>query len=306
MITLWHRLGTVPILGMLFLVYASLSLAWSPGDRLWAAGVLATLAASFWLGSYLRDLRWIGIGFVAWTCLNIVTPIFFPDIPFGIYGNRNFLGCVVALAIAVALAQRLYWFLPLGLVGHAITQSRGAMIATGVTLLIVLWAYNRLAAITTIGFAIAATLYASPELGISFLARLGVWQSTLNHLTPFGHGFGSFYEAYNTFPVHINMTLIRPAHAYNDALELLFDLGIGTIPLWILLILCLESGPAGLRLICFTFLALGLSFFPLYIIPCGQIFALALGQLYRERTSYGSLETNRRPLYQHSRYGMGV
>ena len=107
--------------------------------------------------------------------------------------------------------------------------------------------------------------------------RLGIWQDTINHLTFFGSGWGSFQSAYEGFAVKTNMTLLIAPHAYNDALELMFDLGIGSILAWWLVALSWEGRNWPDRLVCLTFFVCGLTYFPLWIV--GPFFTLTLGHL---------------------------
>lgn len=305
MIALWHRVGAVPFWGSLFLLYAGASILWSPGDKLWAAAVVASLAGAFLAGRLLVDLRRVWQVYCAFIVVNVCFVLLSNQIPFGIYGNPNYLGCAVAMAFVGALVYRQWWFLPIGGLGLLLTQSRGAIFATGLGLLLFTWSKSKLGALALLGLAILLVANLKPGSAEPFVQRMGFWQDTVTHFTIFGSGFGSFFEAYGSWPLHTSEALARPAHAYNDLIEVLFELGIGTIPLWVALILAFEA-QSPQRLICVTFFALGLTFFPLFVLPCGQLFAMAVGQLSRERKPYGSLETDPSPLPIRTGYRVGV
>lgn len=266
--------------GGVLLAYATTSILWSPGDKLWAATVLASLVVSVAIGFYVKNLRLLWVIFSAFMVLNFLVSLS-PDIPHGIFGNPNYLGCAFTLALAGAIAYKLWWFLPFGFLGVYLTHSRGALAGVAVLCLASLWAKNRFRAMVAALVAILFLVIASPERSGAIFARLGIWQDTMNNLTIFGHGFGSFYEAYWAFPIHTNMTLVRASHAYNDVLELLFELGIGVIPLWFILAHAWSITESGQRLILLTFAVLSLTYFPLYIVPLGQLFAATVGHALR-------------------------
>lgn len=276
-----HQGDPAILFGGAALLYAGASLTWTEGSLLWASLGLTFLVVGFGLGRMMRNVERIWLIFLVGVAANLATVLLVPSMPYGLFGNPNYFGCAIALAIAGALAYGYNWFIPFGLLGQAMMLSRGAIFATGVSFLVVLWSKSKMAAIGAVAGAIALMIVVKPEGATSATtigARMGVWQDTLNHLTFFGRGFGSFFEAYSTFRVHTNMVLERPAHAYNDAVELLFDLGIGAVPLWVLMVIAISLADQGQRLICITFFALGLTFFPLYIFPLGLLFMMTVGQ----------------------------
>jgi hypothetical protein len=74
----------------------------------------------------------------------------------------------------------------------------------------------------------------------------------------------------------------RPEHAYNDPLQLLYELGAGALLLFAVVILALEA-PCAERLILLCFLEQSLFFFPLAL-PISAFFAaVTLGFLARQR-----------------------
>lgn len=310
------RISAIALSGAAFLAYAfgGIALSSIPYDKAWAALHLISLALAFVIGTKLPWPRAFWLGLVALVSMNSLVALWdwwsglvtgFEGYQ-GLFGNPNIFGCLLVIAFAAALTYRFWWFLPFGALGFAEIRSRGSLLALGFVLLIWLWQRYRVLAIAALCLSIAVigemTLrgWSSREIGI--LARLGVWQDTLAHLSLWGSGFGSFYEAYATWTIHTNMTLLRPSHAYNDFLELVFELGLGSIFLWTFLALIFDRS---VSLICWAFLALSLTYFPLTLPVLGHLFAFALGNLLKEQR-YGSLETDHCPLHQLPRGGVGA
>lgn len=282
-----RRVTILPATGAAFLLYAGASLTWSLDPQAGAVQLIS-LCAAFACGYFLKDIRKV-IHLYLWFMLINLLLVLAPsnpwaDLTFGLFGNANYLGCAMALGIAAAIAYRFWTFIPICLGGLIYSQSRGAILAAAVvTFLALPWRFK---ALSLIGALAAFAFSSSAHRGLeSFWARLGVWESTLTNLTFWGHGWGSFHEGFKALPVKINMTLVLPQHAYNDFFELLYDLGIGAVPLWIFLIVLLErQGPE--KLMTKTFLLLSLTFFPLYLFGLGQLLALTLGHSSRKEIQW--------------------
>lgn len=261
--------------GALASAWALASLFWTAGSSFLPALHLATLAAAYVLGLWLRPrLFWLAYCGVA-TLLMLFT-LRTPD---WFYLNPNFLGAIFCLGLIGAAVYRLWLALPLLLVGLLGTQSRGALIATGVCGWVMLWREFRTWAYISILGAIlfAATIKGSPV--DSMLGRLGVWQDTLAHLTPLGAGWGSFADAYASWPRHTNRIDgigIAP-HAYNDVLQLTFELGLGSILVWVWVALSLDRSAPHERMVPLAFALLGLTYFPLWLPGVAHAFVFALG-----------------------------
>lgn len=274
---LTSSLGAVGILGLSFLAYAL-----ATAHSLYAAAQLVSFALAFALGLFGRDRRWWGafyLALLANLALSVGFYLWDGERYFGIWGNPNFFGVALALGLAGALTSRL-WILAAPLAaGLAFTQSRGAIAAGGVALLVSLWRWSRFwAMLAMLAAALVIATHSAERSGAVF-ARLGVWQGTLEHLVWWGHGWGSFYDQFQTWPVHIGTTGQLVAHPYSDILDVLFSFGLASALLWAFIAGCLE-GP-GPKLVVATFFLCGLTFYPASIFPCGQLFFLELGKLYR-------------------------
>lgn len=298
--------------GSVFLIYTASSSGWSSADPWFPLAYILSLALAFALGFALRSIDTPWLIYQIWLAVNVaivgvswIIPNHF-WLPHGLMGNPNYLGCALALGVAGAFIFRDFWALPWLLLGLVLAGSRGAILATGVCLFIVLWqTWRTTAFISFFGSIIVISLLtqsAEFDRSESIMNRVGVWQDTINHMTLFGSGFGSFLTEYQTWPKWTNWSGQMLPHAYNDALELIFELGIGVIPLWIMLVLCLGIR-SRLRLVAWTFFALGLTYFPFYVPIVAHIFALTMGRLARtEETANGSLATYPAPLYAGFRY----
>lgn len=310
--------------GCAFLAYAGGSIAFSSVsyDKAWAGVQLGTLALAFLIGTRSR-LEWVWLSVVLVTGINVIQAGMdwafgwtsgFEGYP-GFLGNPNIFGCFLVIALAAALSFRWWWFLPFVALGFLEIRSRGSILALGITMAIWFWPERKVCSFCSLVFSFVAIMEissggggaemigeAAREAGewggreIGVMARMGVWQDTLNHLTLLGSGFGSFFEAYWTWPVHTNLTLVRPTHAYNDFLELVFELGLGAIFLWLFLALLLDRG---ISLIIWAFFALTLTYFPLSLPVLGHLFAFTLGSIYKEQR-HGALEAKRPALPQGS------
>lgn len=268
--------------GLAFICYAAASVLWVPKHTLESSVFLVTLVLAFWLGYFLRSMCWLWVGFCSFLCINLAFHLW--EDAWGVYGNPNYFGCALAIGLASALAYRLWPFLPVLAGGLWLTQSRGAILGASAALFIWAWPKYKATAICLVGLGVVAILNSSHGQADGMWQRLGIWQDTLNHLTIWGAGWGSFYEAYWTFPIKTNMGFARAGHAYNDLLELTFELGLGVVLLWAFVIKIMSESTHETKLIIWTYLACALTFFPLYVWPIGPLVAATLGHLVKEQS----------------------
>lgn len=237
-----------------------------------------TLVGAFAFGYFDHHVSRLWLIFILAACANLLA-CWWDDTTWGIWGSPNMYGTALAMAIAGTLAYRLYLPLPFLGLGLWLTQSRTAIIAAGAVCLAALWRYSRFYALLAILLA-ALLVVSGSHSDHSLWQRIGIWQDTILHLSLFGHGFGSFFDNYWTWSPHTNIGFQRAAHAYNDYLELIHDLGIGAGLAWAFIIYCVSEGQ-GSRLPLLAFAILALTFFPLWVFPCGHLAAIELGKLYR-------------------------
>jgi hypothetical protein len=241
-------------------------MVWSQGDPKLPAAHLISLVVCFAIGRCLWQERW-------WFWYFPLAALAFCLSP---WLNPNFLGAVLALGIAIALAFE--WTLAAVALAPMLlwTGSRGAIIAGAATAGL---AFARRYPTTALTIAVFGGLYAMSLRSIdsSLLARLGIWHDTLEHMTLWGSGWGSFADAYASWPVHRNLTLELAPHAYNDVLQLTFELGLGACAVWLFLGAVLTRASWRYALIAACFALLGLTYFPLWLPVVSHTFALALG-----------------------------
>lgn len=266
--------GAAPLAGLGVVTYAAASLMWAPGalaSHLLPAAHLGSLAICFAIGRRTPEFEFIwGLAYLSWIAIALCA-CFWVDL------NPNMIGVWMAFGLAIALGLRLWPTLPL--LGAALlwSQSRGAMLAGGLILFFGLTRRFPVTAFACASAAVIAVASARPDSIEPILGRLGVWQDTLNHLTFWGTGWGSFADAYASWPVHTNMFTQLAGHAYSDTLEVMSDLGIGAAGLWLFLALCLRNAPPASLLLAFAFFACGLTHSPLWMPIVPQFFALFLG-----------------------------
>ncbi len=176
----------------------------------------------------------------------------------------------LALVALACLCLRLWWFIPLLAPGLYLSHSRGAWLALAlgfvgwlrpdgrVLVLVILWAILALTYSTNTGD----------------LERILIWKSTLANLTWFGNGSGAFASLWI---IH-NGILTHPDSVHSDALQLLFEFGLGALPflalgLWCL---CRTEHPLWPVLSAFTFLSF--FSFPLFTPLCALTFGLCAGR----------------------------
>jgi hypothetical protein len=247
------RLTPEHVAGGLFLAYAAASILWSPSpfDGVGAVIRLLALAAAFCAAASRTenlDAAWTALGVGASISGLIAAaqvvgapifhmPGFDPTAPIGLFGNKNFMAGFGALAFVATVLSRPTWLKPPLLAGTALAAflplSMGAILGIAVGL-----AFARLrptafwlALAGLLAAALGADLWLFPDRIVSSLQpRLVLWQLSWANLSWFGWGIGSYGS------------LFPAAHAFNDALEYVVELGVGAVPLLIMVALALRRG----------------------------------------------------------------
>lgn len=259
--------------GAAFIAYALASTLWSPGDNLWAAAMVGSAFVSYGLGQLL-DVRIPWITFLLLATILALSYLTNPLLGWPVI-NFNQGGAILAIALVGAIVLELWFFIPI--LGPAViwVESRTAIIATAIG--VAIWGARRFP-VTTFCIACGAAILAvalKNDLAHPMFQRWGIWQDSLNHLTLQGSGLGSYKAVYATWSPHTNVFINLPDHAYNDYIELLVELGIGTIPLWFFLAFAKKDA------VVWTFLILSLTFWPFWLVPLPQMLAFHLGSLNR-------------------------
>jgi hypothetical protein len=297
----WRKVAmstSLNLLGLGFLAWAGLSLAWTENiyDGIGALANWIILGMAYYYGSSIARSEHVYFGFCVGVTICVAvaasqslgydpigaTDDFRSNVS-GLYVNSTIFGAVVALALTSALFGGMWWFVPIGMLGLYLSGARGPAIAFLLIALIGVWKWSRGLALI---LCVPAALYAGAvflqknDLTHTTTLRVAYWLDTAEALTWRGAGVGSFFQSYPDLAKRTDVVKSRPEHPYSDPLEIVFELGVGSLLLWTLLILLLEV-PLADRYILGTFLLISLSYFPLAFPPCAFIAAFAAGRLAR-------------------------
>ncbi len=151
----------------------------------------------------------------------------------GLFYSPIVQGGLLGLSI-VALARLRMWELtPILFLGLYLNPNRGGWVVAGIGLLAT-WVRQPLVILAVILF---GALLISWNPGSSDVERFLIWQAGLVNLSWFGHGWGSFEQVW----------IIRdglgwqPIHAHNDYLELAFEFGLYSVPVFCVLAYALSN-----------------------------------------------------------------
>lgn len=272
------RQEAVLLLGLATIAYVGLSIMGSRTPPLYPAIYFTALVFAFILGAVLTDLRYLWLGVAMVVATTITTMLIWP----GSFSSPNVIATGIVLTFAAAVTYHIWWFIPFGLIGLFLTQSRTAWLGIAAVAIAALWSRSRIVAIWLALILLAFGSGIKNDLDASFLSRIGIWQDTINHMTLMGHGFGSFADQYSNFAVRTNMFQLAPA-AYNDFLQIIFELGLGSVLVFFFIALCLDQARGSGTLILVAYAAMSLTFFPLYIPIVGHLVALTLGHMAFQR-----------------------
>lgn len=271
----------------LFFFYVLTSALWSPGHQLWgiwqwacfALGIIATMTLNLrhiWIGLALGLTISSTVAAVQYFGFNFLNPLEYSH-PTGLYLNPSLHGWVLALGIIGLVCMRM-WVLALPLLpGLVLSHSRGAIVVTAFGLLAtVVRKPLVLLALLTYVFAVITVNPSSNDI-----QRIEIWRHALNLSDLIGNGVGSFQELY----YHDARTIWHAQFAHNDYIQLIFEYGLGAIPLLGTLLwvgLDKENDMWPLHISCS---AMALFSFPLYTPMTAFIWALAIGAVIKGNTN---------------------
>lgn len=235
------KLTTAHLCGLVFIWYAAISVTWShPYDGLNGLFQLVVAAEAFWLGSQLKDLKPVAIGFGLGMWVSSAVMLCGIPVPSstehaGLFSNSNVMGEIAALSLVAALSCRLWWLIPGILPALWLAHSRGAFAALACVGLAWVWGRSRVWAVFGALAGLGALVYLSH--GSSATDRMNMWSAVLPHLTILGHGLGSLYTLLPLYMPGVDSLNIRTDHLHNDWLEYVFETGAGSIFLFAVVIL---------------------------------------------------------------------
>lgn len=284
------------LLAIAFLLLAAASLAWTASlpDGIGELWIFLLYAGLFGLGAELRSLKPVYVGLGLGLLVN--GPLMWMQVhygvgwvdqasaPGGLFMRANYAVEAMALTAVGLIGQGVrWWWLAAALIAGTITPltfgfGRGAFAGTGAAIVVWLWPRYRATAfcVALAGIALCAT-----QLGTQTVAeRFEIWRDTIAGLTWMGRGLGSYFVAYPEHASLKDMLVDRPAHAHNDFLELLFELGPLGLGLFVALLLaCLRAPRLTERAVLATFIVEACFAFPLHFPVTGFVAALAAGHL---------------------------
>jgi hypothetical protein len=279
------------------------------------------LAVLFAYVQELTDLRGMTIGLCLGLWVNsavVIAQYFGFDVwPQGAYLDGLFLkhtfsSEAAAMALLLALGYRLWWLVP-GLLPTLIFGSRAPLLAAGLAGLFLFWPKNWrygaspfIALLLPAGAAVIAFhAIGNPTFWDSMDDRLGVWLDTVQGLSLFGHGLGSFMPDFPALQHHSDPLMIRYENTHNDMLQVIYELGIGGAVLIGFLfwrMACMDRSPAWYALL--VFMVEGSFSFPLYEPVTGAVAACCAGYLFSGRhTLRGLFAGGRRGLQDRNGHG---
>lgn len=280
----------VHMFGLLFLMYAAFSLVWAPHGE-FALMKLLALGAVFALGSIQKNLKHIAIALAAGLAVSdivaamqyfgVSTVVSATSLPSGLFVNQNIFAEVSLLVMTMLVANKLWYFIPVSLPGLAI-GSRAVTLALFTSVLIWVWHKSKLVSAGLMILSVAAGAYMLSYRGETVTQRLIIWQNTISGITLSGHGAGSFEYVYPKYDHVLDMNAQRPDQAHNEYLQYAFEFGLGSLPLFIFLILIGMKFDATIT----SFIVISVFAFPSQSPWQAFIFALVAGHLSR---SYGSI-----------------
>jgi O-antigen ligase len=291
------RVTTIHWLGAAFIVYAALSGLWAAQPWPWFRDLwyLVAMAGVFCVAAEQDDLTPAYIAFAVGVAISgfLALPeaqgwIDLPNInhPAGLFGNKNYLAETAVVALVAVLPQwRRWWMWPvyLGLaMAIALPRARGALLGLDVVLIVYFFRHNAIAgAALLLATAAAGWLMlgepSHPEANLSntFILRAAIAWSTLMHATWFGHGLGQFFTEFPLWTPHVTILSQRPAEAHNEVINVIAELGLPGVVLWLAFFAVVLWRAAGcVRLALLALLAISLTSFPLHLPATGFMVAL--------------------------------
>lgn len=301
------------LIGLAFMAWSLFTLLWTVNrfDGVDELIKFVILGIAFVYGSRLESLRGTFAGLAIGLTVSslIITTSLKDYLPHevvsirlgGLFSNPNMLAEAAALTLVGCIGFRLWALIPGLLPAVVFTGSRGALLGIVVAFGTWLWSKSRFAASTlaSIVLVIAVLALVFDYHAQTFIERLHLWSETLAGITLAGHGLGSFYTLFPALTVSWDMAEIRPDHAHNDALEILFETGIVGLGLYCCFIgLAFSSADQVGRCLLAAFIAISMFAFPSHLPVTAFIFAVVAGHAaVRRRPLFVITDRSRMALY---------
>ena len=321
----WVRLSPLPPLWVLGVVlgWATLSLTWTTvfDDGILELSKLAVIAGCFALGSACGDLRSFytgsayglaissGIAILQYLGYDVVqTTQIVADTgphrlpPSGLFINPDFLGEICIVVLIGLVAYRLYWTTMLVLPGLILSQSRTAMVAAAICVLAYVVPRAKWKSFLAIPLLIAIVYAISPykwHVLTTGGGRLDLWIDTVQGLSFWGHGVGSFYTTFIKYATHVDTFHYQPDTAHNDYLQFIFEFGFpAALVMAATLSVVWWQAFEPERLVLLAFAVIAMFAFPLHNPATAAVFGIVAGYAARNWHTVGDyLDLGRYSLY---------
>ncbi len=299
----------LPRAAWIFLAYLAVMAWWGP---VWYEAVNLYIHAAFFVVLYcyaakMEDLRRIAIGvglgfavnsavviaqyFIDWSFVPTITPAS------GLYFNRNMASEAAAISLALVMGYRLWWLVP-GFAPTLLAGSRIPVMALGLAGAIAIYRYSRfMAALAIVLPALLSVAWLQGHGALYYagvfdtlIQRFGTWYDGAQGFTFFGQGLGSWMINFPLYQTHSNPLELRWENAHNDAVQLLFELGIGGAVLIAVFLFRLANAERNAAFYALVVFAVEACFeFPIYQPVTGALAVVCAGYLFRRSDSLRSL-----------------
>lgn len=237
------RMTALHYWGAALVILSTVSLLWTEivYDGVYEIWHLLLLAGVFLIAAELDSIEWplmaftLGTGVSGIVAILQVFGIFWIETlhngyASGLFLNQNFMAEACAAAIVIAASRKWWPLVVMNAPGVVFVGARGAILGLMAAAFVWLWQRNRrssfvlvmLLAVTMAGL----TFYKRGDNIGSVNERLAIWADTWDGVTFFGHGIGSFFTQYPVKATRIDVALNRSEYAHNEALNILFELGL--------------------------------------------------------------------------------
>jgi len=219
-------------------------------------------------------LGMIGLLSVFFAVLQVYGLYFWPtlsDQRSGLFYNPVVQGGFLGLLIVAMVRIGCFWMVPFLALGLYINPNRGGWVAAAIGLLAT-WVRKPMIIATMV---MLGAFYLTQSPRLSDQERLNVWQAGWVNLTWLGHGWGSYADVW----IVRDGFGFQAVHAHNDYLELVFELGIRSIPVFFLLLYALLQTSAPDWPILVAFCTLATFSMPTFLPATASIGAIAFASI---------------------------
>ncbi len=243
------RLGPSHWLIIALLLWAAITAIWAEVfyDAVMGWYELALMGGLFAIAHEVEDPKWVYRGLAAGlgvsTVIAIIQRMGYEPVlsvlvgeqnPAGLFINPSLLGESCAAIAILMLARREYWYAAMVVPALFLSQNRSGIGAFVVCLAVWIGVERK----RGLGVLLMAVCIVPAYLALikgmhpwdSIPQRFDIWQGVWQGVTLFGHGIGQFYVGFSQYSdalsAETSPTWIMTAHAHNDGLEFLFELGL--------------------------------------------------------------------------------